>query len=127
MIGICKFCGQTKEVPFAADAETASDAATLECACPGAKNAKEIAEKIEIAQGKVYELFGTGCEDYGLIPVDNPAVIETLCALVEEVGQGYISSASMDIYGIGKASVKLTSKGRIAVERKVTKAFKLEG
>ena len=125
MIGICKFYRQTKDVPLAADAETASAAATLERACPGAKNAKEIAEKIEIAQGKVYELFGAGCEDYGLIPVDNPAVTETLCALVEEVGRGYISSASMDIYGIGKASVKLTSKGRIAVERKVTKAIKL--
>lgn len=127
MIGTCKFCGQTKDFPQTDDEVVASAAATAECACAGAKNLREMAEKIDTAQNRVYELFGSGCEDYGLIPVDNPTVIEILCALVKEVGCGYISSASMDIYGIGKATVKLTSKGRIAVERKVTKAIKLEG
>lgn len=127
MIGTCHFCGQTKNYPETEDEKVASAAATVECTCAGAKNAREITEKIEMAQGKVYELFGPECENYGLIPTDSPAVIDTLCKLVEEVGEGRMSSASLDIYGVGKAVIKLTNKGRISVERKVTKAFKLEG
>lgn len=127
MIGTCKFCGQTKDFPQTDDEAVASAAATAECACAGAKNLREMAEKIDTAQNRVYELFGSDCENYGFIPAEDPSVIDTLCHLVEDVGYGRIDSASLEIRGIGKASIKLTNKGRISVERKATKVLRLEG
>lgn len=126
-IGICRFCGQSVTLEREYDKEVAANIAASEtCDCPGAKAERSIQRQIEAGERRVRQVFGGEAERIGFRPVDAPEPIELMDKIVALIARGYISSATINIRGRGRAKLSITSKEKIKVERSETRSFQLE-
>jgi len=115
--GGCVYCGQIGFVDVEEDTpdEVVDREVTLQCECSTAKaHAGRIKKQLK-AQEKVDELFENHPEE----------VIEFLKAAVVLVGEYKTGKITVDTNKI-KATVSLTSKGNIKVERSVTRKEAVE-
>lgn len=112
MIGVCKFCGQTKEVFDAQSQQGADEKATAECGCEKAVIERR---KTDI-KGKVKDLFGKGADKRGFREASKLEI-----ALIEEtalkVMQGDVRKANYDIACGDKVSIKEDRDGNVVINR----------
>ena len=115
--GCCVYCGQIGFVDVEEDTpdEVVDREVTLQCECPEAKvHSGRIKKQIK-AQEKVDELFENHPEE----------VVEFLKAAVILVGEYKTGKITVDTNKI-KATISLTTKGNIKVERSVTRKEAVE-
>ena len=115
--GVCKFCGQSRIVPFDCTQEEADRYAAENCICDNnLKKCRQFSENID-------QLCGEECKQYGMDILEENT-IETL----KEVGRlcvyGYINSAGFSIGGTSIAIRQI--KDGVSVSRKKVSAVKLE-
>lgn len=126
-VGTCQYCGQLVSLQRERDSQAAADhAASEECACYGARREREIQRKIENAQYKIHQLFGSEAEKLGFRPINAPEPIQLMSDIVVLAARGHISSAVLNVRGLCKAKISLTSKEKIKVERSETRSYQLE-
>ena len=117
MTGTCRFCGQTRIVPFDCDQETADRYAAENCICDNKlKKCRQLNENIE-------QLCGEECQQFGMDILEE-STIDTL----KEVGKlcvyGYINSAGFAIKGTS-ITIRQIKEG-VSVSRKKVSSVKLE-
>lgn len=112
MIGVCKYCGQSKEIFDAQSQLGADEKATAECGCEGAATERR---KAKIKEG-IKDLFGKGADKQGFASVSKLDF-----ALIEEtafkVMQGEVRKANYDIACGDKVSIKENSDGYVVITR----------
>ena len=117
MTGTCKFCGQTRLVPFECTQEEADLYAAENCACDNnLKKCRQLCENID-------KLCGEECKQFGMDIIE-----ESTIDALKEVGRlcvyGYINGASFAIKGTSIAVRQI--KGGVSVSRKKVLSAKLE-
>lgn len=117
MTGTCRFCGQTRIVPFSCTQAEADIYAAENCACDNnLKKCRQLCDNINV-------LCGEECKQFGMDIVEED-VIDAL----KEVGKlcvyGYVGSASFTIKGTS-IGIKQIKDG-VAVSRKKVSSVKLE-
>lgn len=114
--GSCKYCGQIYQLETSGlcEQERLDEWATEKCDCSAAKEERK-REKQELeAQINIKEMFG----EYDAAPV--------LRAAVHPIAIGAIDSVTVRIGSGVKATIKLTSKGKIQVKKTTTLEDTLE-
>lgn len=124
MIGTCKFCGQLVDVDVTT--QDPDNVAYEYCDCGGAKNERRITVQIDAAMENINALFGPDCGDMGFAPLKEPAPVEILKEIAAEVARDHIASATLVIFGGGKATIKRGSKGEVKVTRQIVRAQTME-
>lgn len=127
LFGVCRYCGQTITVPTGITDKEGADAwASAHCDCSASTAARNLTEQISAAKDRVRQLFGEDCDEYGFdTPLDSEQII-LLEALVEKTALGIISSVKLGFTGRGSASISITAKGKIQVQRSQSHTYKLE-
>ena len=123
--GACRYCGQLQEVGPHPTQAAADETASEVCSCPGAKRERRVREQTEDAQEKITRIFGEEAESLGFraAPEESVALLNLTVGLI---ARGFISSASLNLLGLCKAKLSITSKGKIKVSRSETRSFDLE-
>ena len=117
MTGICRFCGQTRLVPFDCTQEEADMYAAENCSCNNElKKCRQLRENIDT-------LCGEACKDLGMDILEEETIealkdVGTLCVY------GYVGSASFVIKGT-TIGIKQIKDG-VSVFRKKVSSVKLE-
>ena len=124
MTGTCKFCGQIVEVGL--DTLDPDGVAHEYCDCREAQHERRIQTQIDEAWENIDALFGPGCEELGFAPLREAAPVEILKQLAAEVARDHIASASLVIFGGGKATVKAGSRGEVKVTQQIVRAQTME-
>lgn len=95
------------------------------CSCPGAKRERRVREQTEDAQEKISRIFGEEAESLGFraAPEETVGLLNLTVGLI---ARGFISSANMNLLGLCRAKLSVTSKGKIKVSRSETRSFDLE-
>lgn len=108
MEGFCKYCGQIINV----EAETQTEAderATMECRCGAATLAQKRNRKISEAKELILSLFPESDSEA-------PTIV-SLHRMVDEIGSGRYSGASVQLDGCTSCKISRTTKGNIKVTR----------
>lgn len=123
--GACRYCGQLQEVGPHPTQAAADETASEVCSCPGAKRERRVREQTEDAQEKTSRIFGEEAESLGFraAPEETVALLNLTVGLI---ARGFISSANMNLLGLCRAKLSVTSKGKIKVSRSETRSFDLE-
>ena len=112
LTGVCRYCGQTRIVK-AADQESADDAATLDCGCPGGeleRTKKHIKERLD-------ELIGETAPDNDWTAVSLKAY-EAVISAAYCIAEGEIQTCAMRVDG---TNLKIARKGdKISIVRSKT-------
>ena len=111
---VCEYCGQVM---------TGSNDF---CNCPEAVEERERQMKIDSAKSRIYQLFGTGAEDYGFKAVDNQNIIGIMERSVEMIAHFELRSITLGIGAGTKAKIAAGANGKIIVERSQAQKYKLE-
>lgn len=115
--GVCRFCGQTRLVPFDCTQEEADKYAAENCICDNnLKKVRQLSENID-------QLCGEECMQYGMDILEEES-IEALKQVGRLCVYGYIASASFTIRGTSLA-IKQVKDG-VSVVRKKVSSVKLE-
>ncbi|MBQ0167480.1 MAG: hypothetical protein KBT02_10285 [Treponema sp.] len=127
MIGTCKYCGQAVESLEENCTQEAADVwATLNCDCASATADRRTKEQVTAAKDRVFELFGTSCAEYGFSKPIEAENILLLTSIVDAVANHTISSAKIHFGKAGSASISMTSKSKIKIQRSQAHAYQLE-
>ena len=115
--GVCRYCGQSRIVPFDCDPDTADRYAAEHCACDNnLKKCRQLSENID-------QICGQECRQYGM-----DSLIEETIHELKEVGKqciyGYIESATFRLAD-STLTIKQIKDG-VAVARKKALSVKLE-
>lgn len=123
--GACRYCGQLQEVGPHPTQAAADETASEVCSCPGAKRERRVREQTEDAQEKISRIFGEEAESLGFraAPEETVGLLNLTVGLI---ARGFISSANMNLLGLCRAKLSVTSKGKIKVSRSETRSFDLE-
>lgn len=111
---VCEYCDQVLASPDAL------------CNCPEAKEERERQLKIDSAKSRIYQLFGSGAEDYGFKPIDNPNITALMERAVELIAAYEIGFMSIGVGGGQRAKLTGGTGGKITVERSQARKYKLE-
>ena len=111
---VCEYCGQVLAGPDTV------------CNCPEAKEERERQMKIDSAKSRIYQLLGTGAEDYGFKTVENPNIIGIMERAVELIAAYEIRGITIGVGGGTKAKLAAGANGKITVERSQAQKYKLE-
>ena len=117
MTGTCRFCGQTRIVPFPCSQADADRYAAENCACDNnLKRVRQLCENID-------KLCGEGCKQFGMDIVE-----ENTIEAIKDVGKlcvyGYINGA---VFAIGGTSIAIKQiKDGVSASRKKVSTVKLE-
>ncbi len=116
--GTCKFCGQQAACKILEDWTKAekNEAATESCECPEAKWYTAKKEQKERARNRIIMLFG---ESNGVVSCGE-TVMELLNNIADEICEGRIKAATINIGDGVKAKLNITSQASIKVERTKT-------
>lgn len=126
-VGTCRYCGQLVSLERERDTREAADiAASEECSCYEARAERTVRRQIENAQDRIHKIFGGEAEELGFRPIDAPEPLELMDEIAVLVARGYISSAVINIRGLCRAKISLTTKEKIKVERSETRSYQLE-
>lgn len=124
--GTCRYCGQSVALEFAEETQEAADfAASEQCSCPEAKQEHVIRQRIDAAKDRIRKIFGADAGECGFQPV-TAETLQMLDDLAELTARGFITSAAVNIYGLCKAKITMTTKAKIKVERSETRSYQLE-
>lgn len=127
IIGSCRYCGQVGAVDKQFLTQEAADIwATANCNCPERRKQRELEERIENAQERVEQLFGEECLDLGFRSAAPEKTVQFLKKIVEAVAHDRILGASVQLEGCGQFAIRVTSKGKIRVERAEARVYQLE-
>lgn len=123
--GACRYCGQLQEVGPHPTQAAADETASEVCSCAAAKRERRVREQTEDAQEKIARIFGEEAESLGFraAPEESVALLNLTVGLI---ARGFISSANLNLLGLCKAKLSITSKGKIKVSRSETRSFDLE-
>lgn len=115
--GVCRFCGQTRIVPYECDQEVADRYAAENCTCDNnLKKCRQLNENIDA-------LCGGDCVQYGMEILEENT-IEALKQVGKLCVYGYITSAT---FSIGGTSLTIRQiKDGVSVSRKKVSSVKLE-
>ena len=107
--GACKYCGQTRLFPDggAWSSEELDEAATELCSCTEAQRAKESARRKATTLKQAEDIFRK-----------DPEILSLVEELIPVILQGIIRKVSLESEDGVKASICLTSSGKITVSRK---------
>jgi hypothetical protein len=109
--GTCKYCGQSQIVD-AVDKESADQMATMNCKCEEGQAFR----RIESAKSRVETKFSEFSGE----------TVDLLKSIVAAVNYETIASATIQLNGLTKVKVLLTSKEKISVTRTDTEVDKEE-
>lgn len=111
----CPHCGQLVQCEVL-PGELAEEAAERACDCIGARSARERTKRIEASRNLIYEIFGEGCREDELEPVeyDTAQMLLTAALLIID---GKIGQMTVDVPRICKATIKADGKGRVRAKR----------
>lgn len=111
----CPHCGQLVQCEVR-PGELAGEAAERECDCIGARSARERTKRIENSRDLIYALFGEGCREDELEPVeyDTAQMLLTAALLIID---WKIGQMTVDVPRICKATIKADGKGRVRAKR----------
>lgn len=123
--GACRYCGQLQEVGPHPTQAAADETASEVCSCAAAKRERRVREQTEDAQEKITRIFGEEAESLGFraAPEESVALLNLTVGLI---ARGFVSSANLNLLGLCKAKLSITSKGKIKVSRSETRSFDLE-
>lgn len=125
--GYCTFCGQVQFLTVEAGSpEEANELATQKCDCDQALDERTARMSINNARERIDQLFGVGSADLEFEPITDQHLIDLLYHLVGYIARHKVRSCSMLLSGYGVAKISLTGKGKIKVERMVTRGYALE-
>lgn len=125
MIGVCKYCGQTR----ATEAENKMEAdkyAAENCDCVQARQERELTRRIESAKERLIELVGDDCEKYGFEPIEDGRTIDFLKQLIERVARSDMNVASISLVGNTRITIKKGSKGQLKVGRSESRSYEMK-
>ena len=107
--GACRYCGQTRLFPDggAWSPEELNEAATGLCTCTGAQRAKEADRRKATTLKQAEDIFQK-----------DPEILSLVEELIPVILQGIIRKVSLESEDGVKASICLTSSGKITVSRK---------
>lgn len=126
MIGTCEFCGQTVTADTAQTQEEADRYASTHCACSASYGARKREEQISAAKDNVKQLFGEDSLNIGFKNSIDADGIDFLCNLVELVAHAAFESAKIGMGIYGTATVSITAKDEIRVQRAQGHSIKTE-
>ena len=69
---------------------------------------------------------GTMLQKLGFAPIAAEEPLQLLNAIAEQTERGFITSATINVRGLCKAKITMTTKEKIKVERSETKTYQLE-
>lgn len=124
MTGTCKFCGQMVEAGM--DTLDPDSIAHEYCDCRQAQHERRVQTQIAEAEENIDAMFGPGCEEMGFAPLQEDAPLAILKQIAAEVARDHIASASLVIFGGGKATIKTGSRGEVKVTRQIVRAQTME-
>lgn len=115
LTGVCKYCGQTKVINVPDELDMSIDdidqQATKECNCPEATHERRKKETYDRAEAVIDSMF----------PSDDSMNIRYLLKKsAEMIVDGTIAGTKIDD-GSRTISIKMTGKGTIKVEKKITR------
>lgn len=78
------------------------------------------------AQNRIRKIFGDDAAKLGFSPIAAEEPLQLLNAIAEQTARGFITSATINVRGLCKAKITMTTKEKIKVERSETKTYQLE-
>lgn len=117
--GTCKFCGQMARIEalFPWTEEDCNECATELCTCPQSITYTSRKKRKEEGAEKIKQKFGDGAGELRQSEEIQQLLNDALALVAEEE----VNKVSVNIDGMVKADINLTSKGSIKVSRTVTK------
>lgn len=125
-IGACRYCGQIVAVEDVETKEEADEYATLHCNCTQGRLERQKKEQIAAAKEQVEQLFGKESVQRGFRNALPEQAVEFLKCIVETVAREQIESAKIGFGTYGSASVDVTAKGMVRVQRSQGHSVKAE-
>ena len=101
-------------------------AASEKCECYDARHERNLRKQITAAQNRIRKIFGDDAAKLGFSPIAAEEPLQLLNAIAEQTARGFITSATINMRGLCKAKITMTTKEKIKVERSETKTYQLE-
>ena len=118
--GTCRYCGQVVNLDYEEETQAEADiAASEKCECYDARHERNLRKQITAAQNRIRKIFG-------FAPIADEEPLQLLNAIAEQTARGFITSATINVRGLCKAKITMTTKEKIKVERSETKTYQLE-
>lgn len=77
-------------------------------------------------KNRIRKIFGDDAAKLGFAPIAAEEPLQLLNAIAEQTARGFITSATINVRGLCKAKITMTTKEKIKVERSETKTYQLE-
>lgn len=125
--GTCRYCGQVVNLDYEEETQAEADiAASEKCECYDARHERNLRKQITAAQNRIRKIFGDDAAKLGFSPIAAEEPLQLLNAIAEQTARGFITSATINVRGLCKAKITMTTKEKIKVERSETKTYQLE-
>lgn len=125
--GTCRYCGQVVNLDYEEETQAEADiAASEKCECYDARHERNLRKQITAAQNRIRKIFGDDAAKLGFAPIAAEEPPQLLNAIAEQTARGFITSATINVRGLCKAKITMTTKEKIKVERSETKTYQLE-
>lgn len=125
--GTCRYCGQVVNLDYEEETQAEADIADSEkCECYDARHERNLRKQITAAQTRIRKIFGDDAAKLGFAPIAAEEPLQLLNAIAEQTARGFITSATINVRGLCKAKITMTTKEKIKVERSETKTYQLE-
>ena len=125
--GTCRYCGQVVNLDYEEETQAEADiAASEKCECYDARHERNLRKQITAAQNRIRKIFGDDAAKLGFAPIAAEEPLQLLNAIAEQTARGFITSATINVRGLCKAKITMTTKEKIKVERSETKTYQLE-
>ena len=114
--GTCRYCGQVVNLDYEEETQAEADiAASEKCECYDARHERNLRK-----------IFRDDAAKLGFSPIAAEEPLQLLNAIAEQTARGFITSATINVRGLCKAKITITTKEKIKVERSETKTYQLE-
>ena len=125
--GSCIFCGQALLIDCKSGISIMerNRLATTQCHCPEAEHEARLQKQIEKAKERIIQLFGRRASDLGFSPF-NDKITEFLLLIVSLIACHSLNGVVVQLPGVCRAKITMTTKGTIKVERSETTKYQLE-
>lgn len=127
-IGYCKYCNEMLmiECPDEAIKEEKNKIATKYCKCEKAEYEAKKELEIEKAKQRIQQLFGEEAEKMGFDSIAEEDIHNLMNFVVFLIANKKIRGTTIEINGMTKAKISISSKGKINIERAQAIKYKLE-
>ena len=126
--GTCRYCGQVVNLDYEEETQAEADiAASEKCECYDARHERNLRKQITAAQNRIRKIFGDDAAKLGFAPIAAEEPLQLLNAIAEQTARGFITSATINVRGLCKAKITMTTKEKIkdAIDKTILNTGKI--